>query len=829
MDNQKRVDKILEAVEGRVQEEVGSLLGVDFVLADSNRVPVTKEEAFDDLLGKQICAKIDIDGEIKGRGCLLMGIKDAIRLGGTLIMLPSSELEEVIGREEYSEEIEDSYGEIANIIAGSFSKDFEEMYPKPCRFIRKEQAVLVPAKVEVESEEPVENQIYYRIVSTMAIDGKQMGNLTMLLPAVTFDLQWEGVDVGTEGVATEDNVSSPESQAGSKAAVSPEEKDNGQGSGDPSKAVAKVDFAKQKKRIDKILAECQERLSSEMSSLLGVEVKLSDQKNLFIDKEEFFFDHTTGKQVISDLEVVGDVEAVSYFSIRLKDAIHLGGVLIMLPPAELETVIAEEDFGEDNQDAYGEVANIIAGVYTAVFEEQYNQNLRFIRKDLHEVAPMKVDVDSEIPFPAGKFYVSTMTLVVDGTQLGEVHMLFPVDLLQLDDREAGKDQNVEDEEQENRQQKVKNSSASTPAPGGQASGVSSPSFDVEKHKKRVDKLLEASRAKIAEEVSAMLAAEVDLLNMENKIISKEDFFFDEVSGKQVLTNFDIVGELEGKSYLSVNIKDAVRIGGVLIMLPASELETVVSEEQFGGDNEDAFGEIANIISGVYTAIFEEGYSKNIRFVKSELTEVVPMKVDVDSNEPIENQDYYLSSMDLVIGGKGLGKVHFLLPSDLLQLGSLNEQEAEVSDNTAVAEVASESDEKQKSEAVTTGGGDGPRRGLDILLVGDDRDEIAKLVTTLEGMGYAAKSISFKDDVHGYIPGELKAVYLVMQEVNEMAFGVAIKISSGCSLPLIAAGPGWTRSKVIKAIKYGVRDILLTPASEEDIKENVANNLMKMAA
>jgi hypothetical protein len=35
--------------------------------------------------------------------------------------------------------------------------------------------------------------------------------------------------------------------------------------------------------------------------------------------------------------------------------------------------------------------------------------------------------------------------------------------------------------------------------------------------------------------------------------------------------------------------------------------------------------------------------------------------------------------------------------------------------------------------------------------------------------------------------------------------------------------------VIKAVKYGVRDILLTPASEADIEENVNNNLLELAA
>jgi hypothetical protein len=49
------------------------------------------------------------------------------------------------------------------------------------------------------------------------------------------------------------------------------------------------------------------------------------------------------------------------------------------------------------------------------------------------------------------------------------------------------------------------------------------------------------------------------------------------------------------------------------------------------------------------------------------------------------------------------------------------------------------------------------------------------------------------------------------------------------VPLIAAGPGWTKSKVFKAVKYGVSDILLTPASGGDVEENVRNNMIKLAA
>ena len=65
-------------------------------------------------------------------------------------------------------------------------------------------------------------------------------------------------------------------------------------------------------------------------------------------------------------------------------------------------LIKDEDFGEDCSDAFGEIANIISGVYTAVFEEQYSQKLRFIRKELKDILPAEVEPESDAPIPADR-------------------------------------------------------------------------------------------------------------------------------------------------------------------------------------------------------------------------------------------------------------------------------------------------------------------------------------------------------------------------------------------------------------------------------------------
>ncbi|MBU1564342.1 MAG: hypothetical protein KJ630_01785 [Proteobacteria bacterium] len=823
MDQQKQIDKILEAVEIRIQDEVGTLLGSDFAIISGSRELASKAEVFERLTGKQICACLDITGDITGKGCMLIGIKDAIRLGGTLIMLPDLELQEVVGREEYREEVEDSYGEIANIIAGSITKDFEELYPKACRFVRKEQEVLVPAKVDIDSDSPVANQTFYVMSSSMLLDGRQMGDLVVLFPALTFELE-------QKTAVQEPQMQQSEAASAPSSVKIAEQKDTttsqGVVSGQEQKREQqpKVDVEKQKKKVDRLLADCEKKLAGEISSLLGVDILLNGLENKIVSKEEFFSERTVGKQILTDMEVVGEQIDRCFFSLGIKDAINLGGILIMLPPTELLSVINEEDFSEDGRDAYGEVANIVSGVYTAVFEEQYTKKLRFIKKTLKEVVPQTVVADTEEPIPNQDYYCHSMQLLVAGKQLGTMHMLFPAKLLQLENipleeaMPAGDVQTIPVSTTASIG-KVEGEKAQAVSPVKQAAKIPFQTKDkAEKQKKLVDKLLASCLTKVGDEVGALLGAEVQLSNQNNRVVNKESFFIEEVSGKQVIAHMDVVGELQGKSYLVVSLRDAIRVGGQLIMLPAQELDSVVNEEVFADDTKDAYGEIANIIAGVYTAVFEEQYTKRIRFVKTDLSQVVPMKVETESAEPFPNGYYYVSSSDLAIGDSALGKVNIVFSLGILEMEGLIAIE-----ETAQVEEVGQSAGQQIGRLGET------NAALDILLIGDDESESAKIAAVLGEMDFVVKTLSFKDNVHNYIPGELKAIFLVMKDVNEQAFGVAIKISASCSLPLIAAGPSWTRTKVIKAVKYGVRDILLTPASKADIEENITNNLVQLAA
>ena len=94
------------------------------------------------------------------------------------------------------------------------------------------------------------------------------------------------------------------------------------------------------------------------------------------------------------------------------------------------------------------------------------------------------------------------------------------------------------------------------------------------------------------------------------------------------------------------------------------------------------------------------------------------------------------------------------------------------------------------------------------------------------MDCVARFQNVQDNVGGYGP-ETRGVFLVLGDVVEQGIAAAIKINASIQgrMPLIAAGPNWTKSMVLRAIKYGIQDILVTPASEAQIQAKVKLHLV----
>ena len=336
----------------------------------------------------------------------------------------------------------------------------------------------------------------------------------------------------------------------------------------------------------------------------------------------------------------------------------------------------------------------------------------------------------------------------------------------------------------------------------------------------IDKILDFARTKIDSSVSGLLGVQFTTSNPDARLLSKTDFF--QSGEKIVLTRLQVDGELEGEAFVAVPLGDAILLGGTRSMLPDGEIGNLVSNEIFGEDESEAFGEIASIIASAYTSGFEELYPKKIRVFKSEIEVVESCKVDVDSDLPFPDQMYYVSSCAMQMDGNKLGALEILFPAELFGLLEPQTQSAEEPVVALPAQEAQPAASETTAASDTLAGQPSEVSSTQVLVIADsDNEDGAVFVETLQSCGYTVESLSFADNVKDVLQEAGPCgVFLVLSEVTDKGVAAIIKTKSACgsASPLIAAGPRWTRSTVIQAVKYGACDIVVTPPLPDEIKQ-----------
>ncbi|OEU61040.1 MAG: hypothetical protein BA870_00190 [Desulfuromonadales bacterium C00003094] len=376
-------------------------------------------------------------------------------------------------------------------------------------------------------------------------------------------------------------------------------------------------------------------------------------------------------------------------------------------------------------------------------------------------------------------------------------------------------------------------------------------------------VLEEVGSKVAAGLGGMLGCEFDLPAPTTILLSKKEFFA-QTRKKQVMTRMVVSGDHEGDMFVFCRLKDAVQLSGTLIMLPQGELEERVKKEIFGEEEIDSFGELANIISGDLCSAFEELYPEKLHFKKTDLEALVPSKVKVDAPEPFPPGLYLKAAYPVTLDGKALDELVFLFPAALLGITvpEALDLETETSDETSVAsgrlvnpeeaaallgELSPDSSSAAGVAVETTSTARPVQAGQPtsmedepnlagaepvILVVAIDGNQGQTINAMINEHGYNATLVDRKEnfkDLSKTLRGSVKGLVLVMDEIGEQSFSVAIKVRTafGESVPLMAAGSQWTRSKVLQAVKYGVCDILVTPASAEEVLEKVEAHFKSM--
>ncbi|ACV67941.1 transcriptional regulator [Desulfohalobium retbaense] len=183
------------------------------------------------------------------------------------------------------------------------------------------------------------------------------------------------------------------------------------------------------------LLQASYHIDEELKAFFGEPLELYDYVGRVITKRELL-KRFQGKIVVTNMAISGDTYGEAFTAVALDDAIFLGATLIMLPTEEINRKIRNGHFREDESDAFGEVINIFAGAYSAAFGDYFPKNLRLKKDRMTTVAPTKVDVTAEEPFPDGDYFLATYSMRLGSRPLQEFHLFFPPKLLGITKQNA---------------------------------------------------------------------------------------------------------------------------------------------------------------------------------------------------------------------------------------------------------------------------------------------------------------------------------------------------------------------------------------------------------
>lgn len=639
----------------------------------------------------------------------------------------------------------------------------------------------------------------------------------------------------------------------------------------------------QKEIVDSVLKAAANKIAEEVASLLGEDFKLSAPRFQTLSKQEFFAT-PRDRCALSRVVGAGDFSGEAAILVPLRDAVLLGGTLIMLPEEELAERCKNPEISGEEGDAFGEVANIIVGAVTAVFEDLYPKKLHFKKTDHEVLVPTKVDPNSEQPFPPGQYHLTSCAMSLAGKALGDLELLFPFALLGLPlpaEQPGGANKatpmpgtessakSVVAAESSMGQAAKKTMDASLEerqAAAGVARLGEEPPADVAAapppaaddgqeaippeqpkaiDRTIIDNVLQAAVREIAKDVSDLLGHAVSCTKPSCSLISKAEYLA-LPRDKGALSRMSLRGAYEGNAFIIVRQRDAIRFGGTLIMLPEEELAAKIKGGDFQGEEGDAYGEVANIISGSLTKVFDDLFPRKLHLKREEVEAFLPTKCDPQGPAPFPPGAYYLATCQLALEKKALGELDLLFPADAL--GVVPEPAADKTSNGPMAakiplasratSAASErppqgtsisaADLAALQEAAHTPDEDTASTAQETVLIVADQVEAAQSIGEwLETHNRPHLILHFQDNLKQVLNGhKVIGAFLVMNQVDEQGFAIAIKIKSALpkQVPLIMAGPQWTRSNVLQAVRYGARDILITPAEPDDIAEKFRKHI-----
>lgn len=349
---------------------------------------------------------------------------------------------------------------------------------------------------------------------------------------------------------------------------------------------------------------------------------------------------------------------------------------------------------------------------------------------------------------------------------------------------------------------------------------------------KLHEMLESALRQAGEEAGMLLGQGLTATLTDSLAFSKAAYFGDLDDGVFVLA-VESREEYPGQFYLVFNLRDAILMSSLLLGIPAPRIKEKQRLSIIETDDIDAFGEIGNMVNGAINTTFQASLSGKAHLKLQGSKKYVPEIDPLTDDDPLPNGDYLMFRARLEMEGQEMNFLDLLIPQTLANLydppqevpvvapeeaAASNDASGNAQTTGAVAEPADESSTRKTSGIAGT-------IGEDMIVIFEDvDDERAQLTQSLGFTGFKLVESTLNADVKEvFLQGNVRLVVIGSQDADDRELAVCIKVTAlrqDLPVPILMCAQRWTRTAVLKALKYGARDIIIKPCDSDEIANKV---------
>ena len=345
-----------------------------------------------------------------------------------------------------------------------------------------------------------------------------------------------------------------------------------------------------------------------------------------------------------------------------------------------------------------------------------------------------------------------------------------------------------------------------------------------------------SALKQAGEESGMLLGQELSISLLDSFNTTKKAYFGDLDDSCFVIGVDSREAYPGQFYLVFSLRDAIVLSSTLLGIPPARVKEKQRLSIIENDDIDAFSEIGNIVNGSFNTVFQGSLPNKVHLKVLAPKKFIPEVDQMTDDEPLPEGEYLMFRSKLEMAGQEMNHLDVLIPVSLSNSFDPPIEEQTVNEETPVEEetlisTASMADVPTAmaygmSEGLESAAGVSQEETIvdSIVVLEDDEAERRKIISSVEFTGYQVLGGTLNADIKELFSGRnVRLVIIGSMDADDRELAVCIKVNAmrqDSPPPIIMSAQRWTRTAVLKALKYGAKDIIIMPCGEDELVAKV---------